>query len=56
MDLGDPEALRLRCLGHVINLACEAFLGAKEDESSLDFEDTIGQDHLASRPTWRAKM
>ena len=39
MDLGDPEVLRLRCIGHIINLACEAFLGAKEDESSPDFED-----------------
>ena len=38
LQLGNSEGLRLRCLGHIINLVCKAFLGSKEDESSLDFE------------------
>ena len=39
LQLGNPEGLRLRCLGHIIiNLVCKAFLGSKKDESSLDFE------------------
>lgn len=46
MDLGDPEVLRLRCIGHIINLACEAFLGAKEDEYATPKSARLG---LASR-------
>lgn len=46
MDLGDPEVLRLRCIGHIINLACEAFLGAQEDEDATPKSARLG---LASR-------
>jgi len=38
LQLSNPESLRLRCLGHIVNLVCKAFLGSKEDESSLDFK------------------
>jgi hypothetical protein len=39
LKLKNPTARRLRCLGHVINLAAKAFLFGKE-EGSFDFDLT----------------
>jgi len=43
----DPKKRRLRCFGHILNLAVKAFLSGKDPETSgqrieLEFEEEIG--------------
>lgn len=54
-DIKDPDSRRVRCLGHIINLAAKAFLFGKNADA---FEDTVNttreKDHLeALREEWR---
>ena len=54
-DIKDPGSRRVRCLGHIINLAAKAFLFGKDADAFEDSTDTACRNgHLeALREEWR---
>jgi hypothetical protein len=61
-DIQDPDSCRSRCLGHIINLAAEAFLFGKDVEAFnqvADYvDDTTSMDSDAIKKAqfaWRSK-
>jgi hypothetical protein len=56
-DLKDPDSRRVRCLGHIINLAAKAFLFGKDADAFE--EDSLTKKQLskleAVRELWRKK-
>ena len=56
-DIKDPDSRRVRCLGHIINLAAKAFLFGKNADAFEDSTDTARKNgHLeALREEWRKR-
>jgi hypothetical protein len=54
-DIKDPDSRKVRCLGHIINLAAKAFLFGKNADAFEDSTDTARKNgHLeALREEWR---
>jgi len=54
-DIEDPDSRRVRCLGHIINLAAKVFLFSKNADALKDTTDTARKNgHLeAPREEWR---
>jgi hypothetical protein len=51
----DPIKQRLRCMGHILNLACKAFLFVTDDENLEEDDNSILKATLKEIEEWRKK-